>query len=57
MGQVLLFAFTHKKTDPVDILLFEWRLTALEHKCTLEKFSISKRRLGWGFIKILKVKG
>jgi hypothetical protein len=28
-GQVLLFAFTHKKSDPIDILLFEWRLTAL----------------------------
>jgi hypothetical protein len=32
-GQVLLFAFTHKKSDPIDILLFELRLTALEHKC------------------------
>jgi len=32
-GQVLLFAFTHKKPDPIDILLFELRLTAIEHKC------------------------
>ncbi len=32
-GQILFFAFAHKKSGPVDILLLEGRLTALEHKC------------------------
>jgi hypothetical protein len=32
-GQVLFFAFTHMKSAPVDIFLYEGRLTALEHKC------------------------
>jgi hypothetical protein len=32
-GQVLFFAFTHIKSDPVNILLSEGRLTVLEHKC------------------------
>ncbi len=31
--QILLFTFIQKKSDPIDILLFEWRLTALEYKC------------------------